>query len=88
MHRSFIGGEGIHAGEKSFVTGHDLRSDAEWREALEELVAKNLIAARSKSLYEVTAAGFRTAEELSADKSCVDSSLTLRSDGMTTSSCM
>ncbi|MGI4826878.1 MAG: hypothetical protein ACRYFU_01605 [Janthinobacterium lividum] len=62
MHRSFIGGEGLDAGGKSFMTGRDPRNDADWREALQELVAKDLIIARSKSLYEVTAAGYRLAE--------------------------
>lgn len=66
MHRSVIGGEAIHAGGKSFITGRDPRGDAEWREALQDLVAKDLIVARSKALYEVTAAGYRAADQANA----------------------
>lgn len=72
MHRSFIGGENIYAGNQTFMTGRDPRGDAEWREALDELLAKSLLDARSDSLNVVTAAGYRVAEELTVRQTASD----------------
>ena len=67
MHRSAIGDvDRLFAGGKTFPAGRDQREAAEWREGLQELEAKEMIHARSNALYEVTAAGYRLAESLSA----------------------
>lgn len=63
MHMTFTGGEEIHVGGKGVIGNGDPRRAAEWREGLEELVEKKLVVSRSKSLYELTAAGYRMAEE-------------------------
>lgn len=69
MHMVFSGGEEIHAGGKGFIGNDSPRSAAEWSEGLEELVEEKLVVARSKALYEVTAAGYRMAEQLGAESS-------------------
>ncbi len=66
MYRSAIGDvDRLFAAGKTFPAGRDQREVAEWREALQELEAKKMIHARSKALYELTAAGYRLAESMS-----------------------
>ena len=73
MYRSVIGDvDRIFAAGKTFPAGRDQCEAAEWREALQELEAKKMIHARSKALYELTAAGYHLAEHSSVKAAAGD----------------
>lgn len=62
---AYIGGRSIQAGDQSFG-GEDRRESARWENALNELVANELVVARGykDQVFELTHEGWRVADEL------------------------
>jgi len=64
LHARFIGGTRIQANGKSLIPSEERREVARWEQALEELEANSLIAARGpkREIYEVTNLGYQVAD--------------------------